>query len=331
VSSASGTASTATPARGNRIKTLFRRSRTLVRVAYRDPQNVPERLALGLVERLAEPSRAWARDALASEPDLGPVGLTRRLRSRSAKVARIDGAIAGTPFFIALVPGYVGYLWQEARMTLRTAALFGREPGELRSAAELLALRGVHQTVEAAEAALSSVLEKPLPEKPERRRSLRTWVGSIRMLLVLGGFVKGRAMGEERRSRGRLLAGVFLLAGAAVWVATWVFPVSLMIVMAWTCERDMRELGRRAEAYYSGEATSLPTAIRLADARTDSGHGVRQLLRSLGLLGSIAVPVAFVAVADHVRNTTGINWIAALGALVAVSVVIAAAVVARGR
>ena len=44
---------------------------------------------------------------------------------------------------------------------------------------------------------------------------------------------------------------------------------------------------------------------------------------------SIAIPIAFVAYADHVKQTTGVNWLGALGALVAVSVVIATTVIAR--
>ena len=46
---------------------------------------------------------------------------------------------------------------------------------------------------------------------------------------------------------------------------------------------------------------------------------------------SIAVPIGFVAYADHVRQTTGINWLGALGALVAASLVIATTVFARRR
>ena len=41
---------------------------------------------------------------------------------------------------MALVPGYINYLWQEIRMTLRLASLYGRDPGELRTAAEVLSL-----------------------------------------------------------------------------------------------------------------------------------------------------------------------------------------------
>ena len=57
----------------------------------------------------------------------------RGAATQSAHVARIDGAISGTPFFIALVPGYLTYLQQEMRMTLRTAALYDRDPGNLRT------------------------------------------------------------------------------------------------------------------------------------------------------------------------------------------------------
>ena len=39
----------------------------------------------------------------------------------------------------------------------------------------------------------------------------------------------------------------------------------------------------------------------------------------------------FIAYADHVRQTTGINWLGALGALVAASMVIATTVIASRR
>ena len=43
-----------------------------------------------------------------------------------------------------------------------------------------------------------------------------------------------------------------------------------------------------------------------------------------GLLAlSVAIPVAFIAYADHVRQTTGVNWLGALGAVVGVSLVLA--------
>ena len=74
-------------------------------------------------------------------------------------------------------------------MTMRTAALYGRDLRSLTTAAEMLALRGVRPTVESAEAALAGVRAKPMPEGPTQRRSLRTWVNSVYLVLVFGGFL----------------------------------------------------------------------------------------------------------------------------------------------
>ena len=43
------------------------------------------------------------------------------------------------------------------------------------------------------------------------------------------------------------------------------------------------------------------------------------------------MPIGFVAYADHVRQSTGINWVVALGVLVALSLVLAPTVVATRR
>src|SRR5436190_2238858 len=75
------------------------------------------------------------------------------------------------------------------RMTMRVAALYGRDPTALRTAAEVLALRGIYPSVEAAHAGLLAVQAAKLPPKPEKRRPLRLWVQSVRRLLVFGGFI----------------------------------------------------------------------------------------------------------------------------------------------
>src|SRR3954466_2724436 len=167
----------AAPAYGAHAMSVAGRAMTstkeLMRIAYRDPAHIPERLTLHAAQNLAEPSREWAERALREGPDATPAESADDLREQSVKIARVDGAVAGTPFFIALVPGYISYLWQEARMSLRTAALFGRDPTTMQTAAEMLALRGVHPTVEEAETALREVAETPPPVA--KRRSLRTW------------------------------------------------------------------------------------------------------------------------------------------------------------
>ncbi len=307
----------------SRVRALLANSRALVRTVLRDPENVPERLTLMAVDRLAEPSREWAARALAAHPDSGPDAIAQTLRASSAKTARIDGAIAGTPFLIALVPGYLGYLWQEATMVLRMAALYERDPADLSTAAELLVLRGLYPGIGQAREALLAVRARPMPERPESRHSVRTWVRSVRVVLVFGGFLSGTKR-DLSGLRAKLAVAAMLLGVALLWVVTWIFPVTFMIAMAWTCERDARDMGRRALVHFGGPEASPP--------RTPDGERtLRTVLRSVALTASIVVPIAFVAFAVHEQRHTRLNWIAAVGALVALSVVIAISVVGRRR
>jgi hypothetical protein len=312
-----------------RIRQVFSGSRQLVRIAYRDPEHVSERLTLYASGRLGEASRAWAQSALAARPDTNPAKLAEEVRGQTAQIARIDGAIAGTPFLLALVPGYLTYLWMEMRMTLRTAALFGRDPTELQTAAEMLVLRGVQPDVQAAEAALIKTRDTKVPDRPAKRRSLRTWVHSVYSMLVFGGFMSPGAAKMPRGPAAKLRAAVSVLIGIAIWVVTWVLPVTFMIAMAWGCESHTRQLGRRTLAFYGGQAASR--AISTGDGPEDRGHDRRRIIRGVTLVLSVAIPIGFVAYVDHVRNTTGINWLAGLGLLVAVSLVIATAVVSSRR
>ena len=319
------------PAPRSRIRRMFSGARDLWRVVYRDPEHVPERLTLYTAGRLGEPSRAWAQSTRSSHPDTPVAKIAEELRTRSAHVARIDGAISGTPFFIALVPGYLTYLQQEMRMTLRTAALYGRDPRDLRTSAEMLALRGVHPDVEAAEAALISVRDKGPPDRPTQRRSWRTWVHSVYLLLIFGGFMSPSVAEEDKGTRGKVRATFGVLLGVGIWATTWVLPLTFMIVMAWGCETHARQLGRRTLLYYDGEAANVLDAIKVADARSDRGHDKRAILRGAALFLSVAIPIGFVGYAQHIRHTAGINWISALGVLVALSLVIATAVIASRK
>src|SRR5262249_9202632 len=98
--------------------------------------------------------------------------------------------------------------------------------------------------------------------------------------------------------------------------------------MAWGCETHTRELGRRVVAFYGGESSTAEDAIEVAERNEDSGHTARAAIRAAALFASIAIPIAFIAYADSVKQTTGVNWLGALGALVAVSVVIALSIAA---
>jgi hypothetical protein len=305
--------------------------RVLGRIAYRDPEHVAERLALYGARNLGEPSLEWAHRVQQTRPDVPRAVIAGELRTQTAQLARIDGAVSGTPFLIALVPGYLAYLWEEGRMVLRTAALYGRDPRQLETTAEVLALRGVHPTVDSARAALEHVRDVPLPEKPDKRRSLRTWVRSVNLVLIFGGFASAPSDVRDETAHPWLKASIGLLSGAAIWLTTWVLPVTFMVAMAWGCETHARQLGRRALLFYDGDADSVQAAIAAAKERQDRGHRKREILRATILVLSVAIPFGLVAYADHVRQTTGVNWLGALGALVALSLVLAVSVLARRR
>jgi hypothetical protein len=318
------------PRKRTRVRQALSGSRALLPLVYRDPDHLSERLTLYAADTLGPPSREWAERARAERPDVPEAVIAEELRQRSARIARIDGAVAGTPFLIALVPGYVSYLGQEARMVLRIAALHGRDPTSLRTAAEVLALRGARPGVDAAEEALLHVRANPMPDKPSERRPLRTWFDSVYRLLVFGGFLDAPGgTGKPPRSRTRTV--LMSLVAFAVWVTTWVLPVTFMIAMSWACESRARDLGRRAMALYGGGAPNVEAAIAQAAAQDRPGRDSRNVLRTVALTLSVAIPIVFVAYVNHVRNTVGINWLGAIGALVAVSIVGAVSVLAARR
>ena len=300
-------------------------------VAYRDPGHVAERIALSSTQSLGQSSLEWAQRVGGEREGVSRAVIAEQLRTDTAKVAAIDGAVAGTPFLIALIPGYLLYLSQATRMLLRTAALYDRDPRELETAAEMLALRGVHPTVDAARSALLGVRDTPLPDKPTVRRPWRTWVRSVYVVLIYGGFLSAPSDKRKEGAHPWVKTAIGGLFAATVWVITWVFPLSFMIAMAWGCDSNARNLGRRALIFYETEPDSAQAAIAAAKLHRDAGQNKRRILRTALLILSVAIPIAFIAFVDQERQRTGITPFTAVGGLVALSLVIATTVIATRR
>lgn len=313
--------------RSRRVGAAVSVPRELLRIVYRDPEHVCERMTLYASQRLAAPACEWVQATREAHPQTGLREIADGLGVQSARIARIEGAVAGTPFYLALVPGYMNYLWQELRMTLRLATLYGRDPTALSTAAEALSLRGVYPSIQAAEAGLLAVQAASLPPKPQRRRSLRVWIDSIRRLLVFGGFLSPPSGRQHHNLLSWWRDALGLIAGAAVWVITWFFPATFMIAMAWGCHTHARRLFRAAADYYAGETTPpKPAGQRVPQWRP---HGRRELAHGAALSLSILIPIGFLVYATRVRDRVGFNAISGLGLLVAISLVVAATLYGR--
>jgi hypothetical protein len=303
----------------------------LVRLVLRDPHHVPERLTIYTVDRQADAARDWASQRRAAQPDTPVVALAEDQRRRTVSTARIDGAISGTPFFIALVPAYIAFLQQEVRLHLRVAALYGHDPADPRVAADFLVLRSVHRDAGRAQAELEAVRATPVPP-PARRTPLKSWYRAVMNVLVLAGFI-----GPPDENKGSLTwfqkvvrAVQFAVAGL-IWAMTWVLPLTFMIVMSWACESDARRFGARVTAHYGDPDAALEVAKARGDRKAGGNRAVNVARGALVVL-SVALPLALVAATvANGKGPLGVNVPEATGALVALALVIGVTVAATRR
>jgi hypothetical protein len=301
----------------------------LVRLLARDPQHIPERLTIYAVDRRADGARGWAQRVRDAEPDASRSALVDVQRRRTVSTARIDGAIAGTPFFIALVPAYLAFLQQEVRFHLRVAALYGHDLTDPRVAADFLVLRGVHQNREHALAELDVVRATPVPPKGDRT-PLRSWYAAVVSILILAGFIS--APDEEEHGPltrwEKVVRAIRFIVAALIWALTWIVPITFMILMAWGCENDARRFGQRVATHYADNGEDAAVAIASAD-RNAGGNRAVSFARGALVVVSVAIPLALIA-STLVGGTgpLGVNVPEELAALVALALVIGVSVAA---
>lgn len=301
----------------------------LVRLAKRDPHHIPERLTIYTVDRHADEARVWAQRAREVAPDSSPAVLADGQRRRTISTARIDGAVAGTPFFIALVPAYIAFLRQEVRFHLRVAALYGHDPADPRVAADFLLLRGVHKDPEQALADLEAVRATPLPPAGERT-PLKSWYRAIVRILIIAGFLSAPEEEETKQLTpwAKVMRAVRFVVAGLIWALTWILPVTFMIMMSWACESDARRFGQRVTTHYADEGDDIAITIATAD-RKAGGNRALTVVRGALVLLSVAIPLALIAttVAGG-KGPLGVNVPQAAGALAALALVIGVSIAA---
>jgi hypothetical protein len=295
----------------------------LVRLVLRDPQHIPERLTIYAVDRRAEGAGGWVQRVRDIEPDASESALVDVQRRRTVSTARIDGAIAGTPFFIALVPAYIAFLQQEVRFHLRVAALYGHDLTDPRVAADFLVLRGVHRSREQALAELDVVRANPIPPKGDHT-PLRSWYAAVVRILILAGFLGAPDEDESGplTGWGKVMRAIRFIVAALIWALTWVVPITFMILMAWGCENDARRFGERVAAHYAGKGEDAAVAIASAD-RNAGGNRAVSFARGALVVVSVAIPLALIASTLVSGNgPLGVNVPEAIAALIALALVI---------
>jgi hypothetical protein len=290
------------PAVGSPPPGILRRLRS-------DPDHAPERLVLFAVDRLGD--QAWQFAQRAPRADARVTAA--EVHHQTVGTTRIDGAISGSPFLIAFVPAYVAMLWEQARMALRMAALHGRDTRDRDVAAELLWLRGGHGSLDAARAAIA-VAETGGRGQRGEGRGLRGWVVLGRRLLVVAGFLPPPDPAAATPPRWR--RGLSVAIGGALYAVTWIFPITFMLAMAFSCVNSTNDLASRVSAHYG--AGAAPDSLPPSGAPVAVGTRV---LRALALALSIGVPLAALAVSAHSRPA-GIEWYYVLAALLGLSLVI---------
>jgi hypothetical protein len=317
------------PGRWARARQSLRVPGALVRLAKRDPHHIPERLTIYTVDRNADEARVWARRARDAAPDSSPAVLADDQRRRTISTARIDGAVAGTPFFIALVPAYIAFLRQEVRFHLRVAALYGHDPADPRVAADFLLLRGVHNDPEQALAELEVIRATPLPP-PGERTPLKSWYEAIVRVLIIAGFLSAPEDEEAKQLTlwAKVMRAVRFVVAGLIWALTWVLPVTFMIMMSWACESDARRFGQRVTTHYGDEGDDIAIAIATAD-RKAGGNRALTVARGALVVVSVAIPLAFVvATVAGGKGPLGVNVPEAAGALAALALVIGVSIAA---
>jgi hypothetical protein len=295
----------------------------LVRLVIRDPQHIPERLTIYAVKRRAEGAREWAHRVRDAEPNSSKSALVDIQRRRTISTARIDGAVAGTPFLIALVPAYIAFLRQEVRFHLRVASLYGHDLTDPHVAADFLVLRGVHQNREQALAELAVVRATPVPPKGERT-PFRSWYAAVVSILILAGFLSAPEEDENGPLTrwGKVMRAIRFIVAALIWALTWVVPITFMILMAWGCENDARRFGHRVATHYAHRGENPGVAMTSADLEAGGNRAV-SFARGALVVVSVAIPLALIAsTLVGGKGPLGVNVPEAIAALIALARVI---------
>jgi hypothetical protein len=288
---------------------------SLLRLIRAHPERMPEYLALFATHQQAPSVREWAARHPEDPGSPAHDKLLREMRHDLLGFSRINGALSGTPFFIALVPAYLSVLREQVRTGLRIGAMHGRDPEAPERPAEVLVFLDVCPTVSAAQARLEQIrLPAAEDEKTGLRQvgGLRAWIEVVTQVLILAGFIGPSSPDKVKPKRmTRALRTVFALG---LWALTWIVPITFMLFMAYTCEGRTRRVFDHALRFY-GDVEVDKDEWKKSSSQWRRERPVRVVLLGVTLL----IPLGL---AGYVAQSGSSGWIKALGGLVALTTVL---------
>jgi hypothetical protein len=232
---------------------------TLVGALRADPAHAGDLLLCCVLPSLADHTVRWHRHVSSQDDHSVERAAASRVR-RSTAVARRDGAVTGSSFYIGMPAAMASIFCHQVLMILQVAAVHGLDPHDPARAAEILVLRGRYPDLTSATDALCKLGTSPASRGEQRqsiRETLRAEWGKLPE--------RGRTAWSQARQRGPVGAVISVLH-----LVSYLVPVLGMPVWAASYARDTRHLGRRALAFYA------PGAAPASDG--GAGHaGAEQL------------------------------------------------------
>jgi hypothetical protein len=147
-----------------------------------DPLHAAEHLALAAVERFGPEAQQWVALYKHHYPTVTEAQLAMMTRDRFIRLSRYSGAVAGVAGGFGAVVDVGVLAWNQARMVMYFAAIFGEDTTSADRAAELLLLQNVHKMMGTARTALEVAARQAPPSellKHHRGGSLGTLALSL--------------------------------------------------------------------------------------------------------------------------------------------------------
>ncbi len=203
-----------------------------------DPLHAPEYLALAAVDQFGPEAQKWVADFHREYPYVADWHLAAVTRKRFVRLSTVSGAVAGVAGGVGAVVDFGVLAWNQARMVIYLATIFGADPTDRERAAELLMLTNVHKVLGAAQTALDVAARKAAPSELLQHSS--RYRGADGSLLQLAT-VLAKMVGMKLAKRGVLK----------------LIPIAAVPLGAWANSRSSGELADKAINYYAQRRNTL--------------------------------------------------------------------------